>query len=29
LSQLALADDFGAKFRRHKGTISPDLDLEF
>jgi len=26
---LALADDFGAKFRRHKGTISPDLDLEF
>ena len=29
LSNLALADDFGEKFLRRKGTLDPDLDLEF
>jgi hypothetical protein len=28
LSSLALADDFGEKFLKRKGTIDPDLDLE-
>ena len=28
LSNLALADDFGDKFLKRKGTIDPDLDLE-
>ena len=28
LSNLALADDFGEKFLKRKGTIDPDLDLE-
>ncbi len=29
LSNLALADDFGEKFLKRKGTVDPDLDLEF
>ena len=29
LSSLALADDFGAKFLKRKGSVDPDLDLEF
>ncbi|HSE75062.1 MAG TPA: hypothetical protein VLB05_11140 [Dongiaceae bacterium] len=29
LSNLALADDFGQKFLKRKGTVDPDLDLEF
>ncbi|NJO34221.1 MAG: hypothetical protein HC869_14910 [Rhodospirillales bacterium] len=28
LSNLALADDFGDKFLKRKGTVDPDLDLE-
>ena len=28
LSNLALADDFGEKFLKRKGSIDPDLDLE-
>lgn len=28
LSNLALADDFGEKFLKRKGTVDPDLDLE-
>lgn len=28
LSNLALADDFGEKVLRRKGTVDPDLDLE-
>jgi hypothetical protein len=28
LSSLALADDFGEKFLKRKGTVDPDLDLE-
>ncbi|HJT13981.1 MAG TPA: hypothetical protein VJ790_15275 [Dongiaceae bacterium] len=28
LSNLALADDFGDRFLKRKGTIDPDLDLE-
>ena len=28
LSNLALADDFGDKFLKRKGTVGPDLDLE-
>jgi hypothetical protein len=28
LSNLALADDFGDKFLKRKGTADPDLDLE-
>ena len=28
LSSLALADDFGEKFLKRKGTLDPDLDLE-
>lgn len=29
LSNLALADDFGEKFVKRKGSVDPDLDLEF
>jgi hypothetical protein len=29
LAKLALEDDYGLKLLAHKGTISPDLDLEF
>jgi len=29
LSNLALSDDFGETFLRRKGTVDPDLDLEF
>src|SRR5690242_7296937 len=29
LSNLALEDDFGEKFLKRKGTVDPDLDLEF
>jgi hypothetical protein len=29
LSSLVLADDFGEKFLKRKGTVDPDLDLEF
>jgi hypothetical protein len=29
LSNLALADDFGEKFLKRKGTVDPDLNLEF
>jgi len=28
LANLALADDFGDKFLKRKGTVDPDLDLE-
>jgi hypothetical protein len=28
LSSLALADDFGERFLKRKGTVDPDLDLE-
>ena len=28
LSNLALADDFGEKFLKRKGTVDPDLNLE-
>lgn len=28
LSNLALADDFGERFLKRKGTVDPDLDLE-
>lgn len=28
LSNLALADDFGEKILKRKGTVDPDLDLE-
>ena len=28
LSNLALADDFGDKFLKRKGSVDPDLDLE-
>jgi hypothetical protein len=28
LSNLALADDFGDKFLKRKGTVDPDLDLD-
>jgi hypothetical protein len=28
LSNLALADDFGEKFLKRKGSVDPDLDLE-
>ena len=29
LSALALEDDFGPKLLKRKGTIDPDIDLEF
>lgn len=29
LANLALEDDFGHKALKRKGTVSPDLDLEF
>ncbi|HET6620497.1 MAG TPA: hypothetical protein VFG64_11185 [Dongiaceae bacterium] len=29
LSNLALADDFGEKVLKRRGTVDPDLDLEF
>lgn len=29
LSNLALADDFGERFLNRKGSVDPDLDLEF
>jgi hypothetical protein len=28
LSNLALADDFGERFLKRKGSVDPDLDLE-
>jgi len=29
LAQLALEDDFAEAFRRSRGTVDPDIDLEF
>ena len=29
LAKVAIEDDFGEQFARLKGSVSPDLDLEF
>jgi hypothetical protein len=29
LARLALEDDFGARLARRKGSVPPDIDLEF
>lgn len=29
LAKVAIEDDFGARLVKRKGTVSPDIDLEF